>query len=295
MITSSLVQWYLSLSSYILRTLIYFQPHRIRAFRYLPRQHGLLLVRTVSETPGSDKAFVIEIYDLDRNAVGHHRISPTESWDCAVPWQLDLEVVIADPEMYTKRKGSDHPDLRPEEKSCPTLWIFARSRNPMGIVYWWVRPKDDPDRYAHIDTLSHFHRNERHHEIMLPGSARNLLVEVENEILEATPLNTLRRFHWPEGRFPRPSFRNDNLCDPIYNRQEETYLAFSDIPSQGVAADVNGEGGLATITWDELSGKICLASDKTDQIRVYDLVPLIEPRRRLAYGWREDRVLINLR
>lgn len=252
-------------------------------------------MRTVSETPGSDKAFVIEIYDLDRNAVGHQRLSPTESWDCPVPWQLDLEVVIADPEMYTKRAGSDHPDLRPEEKSCPTLWIFARSRNPMGIVYWWVRPKDDPDRYAHIDTLSHFHRNERHHEIMLPGSARNLLVEVENEILEATPLNTLRRFHWPEARFPRSSFRNDNLCDPIYNRQEETYLAFSDIPSHGVAADVNDEGGLATITWDELSGKICLASDMTDQIRVYDLVPLIEPRRRMAYGWREDRVLFNLR
>ena len=164
----------------------------------------------------------------------------------------------------------------------------------MGIVYWWVRPRDDKDRYESIDTISHFHWNDRYHEIMLPGSARNLLVEVENEILEATPLNAMRRFHWPERRFPAHS-RKEYLCsEPIYNRQEETYLAFSDIPSHGLAADVNEEGGLATITWDELSGKICLASDKTDQIRLYDLVPLIEPRRRLAYGWREDKVLANL-
>jgi hypothetical protein len=128
---------------------------------------------------------------------------------------------------------------------------------------------------------------------MLPGSARNLLVEVENEILEATPLNKMRRFHWPKARFP-DQFPNDNLCDPIYNQEEETYRAFSDIPSHGVAADVNDEGGLATITWDELSGKICLASDKTDHIRVYDLVPLTDPRRRLAYDWRGDKLLINL-
>lgn len=262
-------------------------PHRIRAFRYLPRQHGLLLARTVTEIPGSDKAFVIEIYNLDRHAVGNHQISADKSWCCPIPWELSLEVVIADPEMYTKREGSDHPDLRPEEKSCPTLWIFARSRKPMGIVYWWVRPTSHPDRYDDVDAVSHFHWNERRHEMMLPGSARNLLVEMENEILEATPLNTLRRFHWP--RF-KPQFRNDNLHEPIYNRQKETHFAFTDIPSHGLAADVNGEGGLATITWDELSGKICLASDKTDQIRVYDFVPLIEPRRRLAYGWRKNRI-----
>ncbi|KAF8963901.1 hypothetical protein BDZ97DRAFT_1919431 [Flammula alnicola] len=273
-------------------------PHRIRAFRYLPCQHGLFVIRSISTAPGT-AVIAFEFYDFP-DAPGPHVFDALHGWECADTWNIDDEFVITDPEVPHKKMGPDHPDILPKEECPPTLWVFAPSKEPKGSAYWWFRPvqvqkqRDTEEtryHYMEVPARAQFHHNRYHHERALPGSERTLLLEIDKGITEATPLNKMRRFLWPAERFPQ-RYPTRQICEPITEVGEECVLAFTDVgTSQVVGDEVNSEGGLAAITWDENSGKVCLAAENGDQIRVCDLAPVVEPHRRLAYKWRQQ--LIN--
>lgn len=274
----------------------------MRAFRYLPCQNGLLVVRTVAEAPGPDAPtyIVFEFYDFP-DQTGPHVLTALGGWKCADVWHLDGEFTISDPEIPGKKTRPDHPDLLPKEICPPTLWVFAPSSDPKGLAYWWFRPQPKPKardsdpteyHYTEVHDSAHFHRNRDFHERALPGAERTLLVELDAAgRTEAMPLNRLRRFHWSAERFgqryPHPLL---GVCAPVTAPvEEDCVLAFTNIgSSENLGQEVSAAGGLTALAWDEGSGRICLAADGADHIRVCDLAPVVEPHRRLAFKWREN-------
>ncbi|KAF9486558.1 hypothetical protein BDN70DRAFT_941411 [Pholiota conissans] len=280
-------------------------PHRVRAFRYLPCQDGLLVIRTIASAPGVDakKFIAFEFYDFPRET-GLHTLTATGGWKCADARGIDGDFTISDPEQPGTKTNADHPDILPKEICPPTLWVFAPSSAPenRGIAYWWFRAEpqekerdSEPTRYVYaVETMvPHFHRNTKFQERALPGTERTLLMELNatDARTEAVPLNRLRRFHWPrdrfEHRYPHPLLE---VCAPVMKPiEEDSVFAFANIGlSEKLGAKVTDLGGLSAVTWDEGSGRVCLAADGLDQITVCDLAPVVEPHMRLAYKWRQN-------
>lgn len=263
----------------------------------MPCQHGFLVIRSVAQEPGISNFIVFEFYDFPRLA-GPNIMTALHGWKCADIWQLDEEITISDAEL-PKKMGADHPEFIPKEECPPTLWVFAPSSNPKGIAYWWLRPVEKEKYrnsekteyvYNEISDRMHFHLNRNFHERALPGAERTLLVEIDKGITEATPLNKLRRFQWAADRFPK-LYPTSNICEPITEIEPDCVLAFTDIyASDDLGTRVTKKGGLSAITWDENSGRICLAAENLDHIRVCDLAPVVEPHMRLAYKWRQQLI-----
>lgn len=256
------------------------------------------MVRSIVDEPGVSKAFIVfEFYDFPAD-VGLTVSTATHGWITSDSWQLNEEITISDTEP-PKKMGEDHPEFIGKEECPPTIWVFAPSSSPKGIAYWWFRPEkkqktrdSEPTQFVYNDVSenTHFHQNRNFHERALPGAERTLLVEIDKGITEATPLNKLRRFHWPEDRFPQ-RYPTAQICEPITEIEPDCVLAFTDV----CASDVLGKrvtkgGGLSAIAWDENSGRICLAAENLDHIRVCDLAPVVEPHVRLAYKWRQQLI-----
>ncbi|KDR85570.1 hypothetical protein GALMADRAFT_234511 [Galerina marginata CBS 339.88] len=264
-------------------------PHRIRAIRYLPCQSGILVVRSVSTTPGESDIMVFETYDLPASDE-IHEVSSKRRWECRDHWQLHGEVVISDSEPPIKM-APDHPDIRLQEDGPPTIWIFAPSDNPKGCTFWWFRADPDPtamDRWEYNREPEAYHRhNGVYHERALPGTERTLYLEIDKGISESSLLCRMRRFHFPTSRFPN-QYPTKEICVPVTNRPKAEALILKDITSsEYVGNTVNKLGGLIAITWDESSGKICLAAEKEDAIRVYNTAPIAECYDKLAHEWRQ--------
>ncbi|PPQ79870.1 hypothetical protein CVT25_002926 [Psilocybe cyanescens] len=268
-------------------------PHRIRAVRYLPCQQGFLVVRSVCTdpmpNPDATVTILFEIYDLPPSATVHH-MDAVERWQRDDKWKLDGEFVISDAEF--NKTNDEHPDIILRDSGPPTIWVFAPSEEPKGCAYWWIRAERVGQnwRYTETGTNSHHHQNKKFHERALPGAHRTLFLEINNETSEAKFLRKMRRFQWPESRLGR---LNPNpmaeITYPITEVPPENARALDDIMfSEDVGHSINRGGGLVASAWDETSGKICVAAENEDFIRLLDIAPVVEPHLRLAYQWEKD-------
>lgn len=279
-------------------------PHRIRAWRYLPCQNGIMVFRSISFVPGEPEVHVVEFYDLPVDA-GFYRVDAKYGYECQSHMPLNGEFVIADPIDPSKKMGEDHPEPHPREECPPTLWAFASMEDSVvkGSAYWCFRAEKEETEMgiqenfiykvpsSYNQPQIHLNRHQ-HSERALPGSERTLLFEFVRSQTDAQPIVKMRRFFWPESRFPK-QYPTKDVCYPVRdeNSDPESVFAFRDLTwSDCYAGQVNKEGGLAAITWDETSGRICLASEDADKIYIWDLAPVCEPHHRLAYGWRQSLV-----
>ncbi|KAF8913227.1 hypothetical protein CPB84DRAFT_1760709 [Gymnopilus junonius] len=289
------------------------KPHRIRAIRYLPCERGMLVIRSISSEPQAKEMLTFEIYHFpglrnpEMDEVQFKMVDGPallrDSWDCELDGKkLQGEVVISDPVPPTN-VAPNYPGLHIDNRP-PTLWIFAPCEKPRGCAYWWLRaePVDQTQRewrYTQTNTRSRCHINrKRRYERALPGSERTLYLELDDEnISEASILSKIRRFYWNTDRFPNQypfTVPTASVSVPVTcpQREELGINAFMSAENtvlmdvqktKDMRKAVNRLGGLIAITWDEYSGKICLAAEQEDKIRVYDMAPIAEPHRKLAY------------
>ena len=291
------------------------QPHRVRAIRYLPCERGLFIIRSICPQPQSNETIAFEIYncpkprdpEMDEPLYERLSVEPVRAWDWEDRFKIQGEIVISDPVPPTK-VAPNYPGLRVED-TPPTLWVFAPSDNPRGCAYWWFRaqPTDQTRQdwcYTQTESAPYLHRSKKNRERALPGSERTLYLELDNDnISEASILSRIRRFYWPVERFPEQfnfTVPTTQAASPVTRPQAEEIGMHAMSAKDTVIMDikdtkhmrrtVNSLGGVIAITWDEYSGKICLAAEQEDKIRVYDLAPIAEPHRKLAYKWREQLI-----
>ncbi|CAA7268055.1 unnamed protein product [Cyclocybe aegerita] len=277
------------------------RPHRIRALRFLPSQNDILVIRSISTIPGTPETHAFEIYSVPGQP-GYHRVRPKYAWECEDKWGLNTEFTISDPANFARKTGPDHPDILRREYCPPTIWVFAPSENPKGATYWYFRPEpevewrngpNDKFIYKSISLRPYHHSNRNYFERALPGAERTLFYEYDKDGTDAPPIVGFRRFLFPEKRFGT-LYPTDDIIEPVMAVEKDDRdcdFAFRYIERCGnLVDDVNKDGGLAAITWDENSGRICLASDGNQRIYVYDLAPVLEPHHRLAYQWRTSLI-----
>lgn len=278
------------------------QPHRIRAWRFLPCQDSVLVFRSICSAHGEPEKHIIEFYKVPED-IGSFTVDPEYSYECQQQMPLNGEVVIADPVDPWKKMGEDHPDPHPREECPPTLWMFASMDKPKGCVYWYFRPEPDSEwdpqpkfvyRCSELADQPRMHVNHYgHSERALPGSERTLLCEFEKTLTDAHPIIHMRRFFWPEDRF-RQRYPTKEVCYPVRKecpKEETSCFAFRDIQATEYhTMTINKEGGMAAIAWDETSGRVALASEDADDIYIWDLAPVLEPHHRLAYRWWMDLI-----
>ena len=265
------------------------QPHRIRSIRYLPSQKGFLVVRTVRQLLNTPDIILFEIYDLP-SLQGKQTVTPIARWDYFDTWYLSGEFIVSDAE--TKKTSEDHPDILKEEEGPPTIWAFAPS--DQGCLFWWFRAAPAPEARGEFRYQYHgggFHQNDYYSETAFPGVERTLFLEFEKGIKEMKKLHRIRRFNWPSHRFPvRHLVPDDGI--PVTERAEEKNLCLVSIAcSEHIGGIINDSGGLIAMAWDETSGKICLAGERDEHIRILDMAPIAETHKKLAFGWAKSMLL----
>jgi len=261
-----------------------------------------MVFRSISSVPEDPDVQVVEFFDIPQNA-GFFKIDARYGYECQAALPLNGDFVISDPVDPSRKMGKDHPEPHPREDCPPTIWAFAALGNPQGSAYWCFRAEKEDSAMGMQDNFlykspstvnqpqMHFNRHQ-HAERALPGSERTLLFEFKRGETDAQPIFKMRRFFWPESRFPK-RYPTKDVCYPVRDESTnpESMFAFRDLQwSDCYAGQVNKEGGLAAISWDETSGRICLASEDADKIYIWDLAPVCEPHHRLAYKWRQSLV-----
>ncbi|KAF8167505.1 hypothetical protein B0H34DRAFT_792224 [Crassisporium funariophilum] len=273
-------------------------PHRIRAIRHYPDQLEVLIIRSVCENPGPDynDAHIFETYKIPELLAPTH-IDSTENFVFkSHPYLHDFS--ISDPgTLPLKRMGEDHPDIRHTEICPPTIWVFAQNKSPPGVVYWNIRPNlkfratsDAPKEFAYgLDVEGPFsHTSAPYAECVLPGSERCLLYVYGRDRKDPQKLIRLRRLmpqvHFEE--YPTPIV-NPATSKPLLHQRAFTDIDIDAPLDHDFIRDMNAQGGMSAMTWDESTCRICLSSENDDSIRILDFAYVYDPRRTNAFGWRQ--------
>ncbi|KAG7099900.1 hypothetical protein E1B28_001700 [Marasmius oreades] len=273
-----------------------YNEHRIRAVRVLPQQNRVLVVRTVllGEIVGHD-SHLIEVYDLPKkdDAAYLEHLQAQNVQEFQFPRQVHpVDRVYIEGKTVTSFHISDYPTI-PRAVDLPQLYerrdntaltpisIYARTRGPLGILHYEIFPIMDPLtnewQYA-LDSVipQTVHENESMDTRVIPGISRSLIYTVPGDDRTSHPkLLSLRRYFNPryapdsykpyavkdhlqvpvlgKERFPTPKllYRSFVACDPSYN---------------GIT-----ESGVSAITWDEGTGRVCIAALEDMKIVVMDL------------------------
>ncbi|KAJ8075184.1 hypothetical protein PM082_019512 [Marasmius tenuissimus] len=267
--------------------------HHIRALRVLPQQNRILVFRTIAlvgqlprETHDVQSIEVFEIpedddetyqlesntYDyrivqaVDRVYIENKNVSSVHISDYpTIPRSLDL------PQLY---EGHDNAPLTP-------ISIYVRTSAPLGIVHYEVFPIRDPvtNEWDYVlDSVipQTVHISDPVETRIIPGTTRSLIYTVPpNDRTGHPKLLSLRRYFNP--RYApddyKPFALKDHLEVPVldkerYPKPKLLYSSFDvcDPTFHGVA-----EKGLSAITWDEGTGRVCVASQEDMKIVILDL------------------------
>ncbi|ESK96147.1 hypothetical protein Moror_7288 [Moniliophthora roreri MCA 2997] len=281
--------------------------HMIRGIRVLPDINKLLVVRTVrTSVLRSERTdlHLIEIYDI-----------PTEAWALN---DDQLPSVNAQDRVYIEGKnvasfhisdypvvsrGSDLPSLYERKDMAPLspISIYARTFFPQGLLHYEIFPVWKDGKWDYIlDAVipQTVHRSEPNQSHVIPGIYRSLVYTTPSDDRSGNPkLLSMRRYFNPryapdtyepykqveslfvpvlgKERYPVPKllYTSFEACDPTYNS----------IANHGVSA----------ITWDEGTGRVCIASQKDMKIVIMDLGKLPPPVDRRLDMWRDAIVLLR--
>ncbi|KAF9270862.1 hypothetical protein L218DRAFT_849531 [Marasmius fiardii PR-910] len=268
---------------------------RIRAVRVLPQQRRVLVVRTVvlHQVVGQD-SHLIEVYDLpQKDDAKYVKESQKRNIRPQMPRQFEAkDRVYIEGKTVTSFHISDYPTIpraidlpelyeRRDKAALTPISIYARTKGPHGIIHYEIFPVLDPltDQWKYaLDSVipQTVHESEPVDTRVIPGITRSLVYTVPGHDRTSHPkLLSLRRYfnprYAPEAykpyavkdqlyvpvlereRFPTPKilYRSFIACDPSYN---------------GIT-----ESGVSAITWDEGTGRVCIAALEDMKIVVMDL------------------------
>lgn len=280
-------------------TIMICQPHseyrqaayRIRAFRVYPEQNDMVLIRTCCPVPGGDEIHLVEWHPLPQ-------LNGVVQVACTTRYTFTEKKVrrftISDLGAPNRRKlYMDHPLPNHTRGPPPPVSIYIETEDPHGVQHhsifpvqeWHIPTPEKPEgwfsyKFNHTSYCMSVHVCDPHRPKILPGSQRALMCVIKGDDKTATPkLVNIKRYVPPEGAgheyFPDPDVKEEDKEFPVTRKggrvpfkPKGVYKAFAEAGE--LVEELNAQGGLRAIAWDESTGRICIASDKKDEIQILD-------------------------
>ncbi|PFH49670.1 hypothetical protein AMATHDRAFT_147100 [Amanita thiersii Skay4041] len=267
--------------------------HRIRAFRVLPGQKEILIVRTVTISATADLV-LLEIYAAPQ----HHGLWRYQCTDrYTITGKVIASVHISD--YGVPSTTGDQPTLQLSTGPPPPISLYFRTLNPNAILHHSILPSyldypktlSRPARRVWFYDLAQVTLQTNHHVSppynlhILPGAYRAVVYSIREEDRKDTPgLVALRRYLNPEFTpkdYPRPSpvTLNSVLRKPRYTIPAAVY---SSIELSVNAREQLAKNGISAIAWDESIGRLCIVPGNEQKIRVLDFSSVVQPDERLS-------------
>ncbi|KAM6498570.1 hypothetical protein JOM56_006518 [Amanita muscaria] len=266
------------------------EEHRIRAFRVLPGQKELIVVRTVSLSENND-LMLVELY---KAPVYHGSYQYTCVDSYTVSGKLVASVQISDHGIPTTT--GDQPQLHPSNGPPPPISIYVRTSKPSGVIHHCLWPSfmdipmDELIRRTWFYDLSQATVQTSHvsapYDIhVLPGAYRAMMYTVRpDDRNDDLQLVSFRRYINPGNvPFDYPEKEPDSF-GPVLGRPRYLIPAhvYSSIDLTLSASAQLATTGISAVAWDETIGRLCVVAGKEQKIRVWDFSNAVQPDGRLS-------------
>ncbi|KAE9401917.1 hypothetical protein BT96DRAFT_572810 [Gymnopus androsaceus JB14] len=271
--------------------------HKIRAIRVLPKQNQVLVVRTIRLRKLDEKQdqHLVELYTLPN------------AGELGVESQPDQYILITNrnahsihlSDNYDPPRGIDHPFLHDPNARPPPLSIYVCGEQLEGTEHINIDPELSFDgRWVY--NLEWLHEQTTIHDAqyglrVIPGVRRALVYTVPLDDRSDNPkIRSLSRyfnpnFHledYPHGAEPEGDL---SVLRKRYLRPAEEYTAFK---FNSTMFKTIAETGFSAIAWDESTGRICIATQKTMKFLIMDVKMIVPPDDRFAQ-WRKLQSMMN--
>lgn len=205
--------------------------------------------------------------------------------------------------------GPDQPDLCYYYDPAPPVSIYLRLKNPDGLLHHTIYPTETkieatataPAHYeyeythdvVHVTT----HISEPDVAYVLPGATRAVVYTVgKDDRTDFPKMLRLRRYNHPFARATKYQEALKPEPEPISRRQRKPVprkTLFRNFGPADIVEEINDRGGVAAIVWDEGSGRICVAAEKENEVRILDCSYVTIPDARFAEWKRKQATLDN--
>ncbi|RXW17029.1 hypothetical protein EST38_g8822 [Candolleomyces aberdarensis] len=269
-------------------------PYRLRAFRIYPNQNDMVVIRTVTPSPGVEH-HLIEWYELPLYK-GVVRLTAKARY--TLQNKKVRKFVISDYGVPNKTKlNPKHPDLRHTLGPPPPVSIFLEREDPEGVEHHAIYPHQQlvpeadgkPAHYKYVYNHDSYqmatHMCGPNRAKILPGSTRALICMMDGQDKSDSPqMVSLRRYVHPKNAGihyePDPPPQEDVL--PVLAKKPRLPMPKTGVfrtffEAQDIVNEVNAAGGLRAICWDESTGRICLAAELSNDIRILDCSHMVMP------------------
>lgn len=222
--------------------------------------------------------------------------------------------VISDLGWPNRNKVSEeHPTLKHTLGGPPPpVSIFMELARPYGIEHHQIFPTqifqppttERPGHYKylfdHTSFPMHTTYTDPHRPKVLPGSESALVCLIREGDITSTPrLEKMRRYMRSGNIGPEylPDYairEEDDPACPVTRRGKRLPLptgtqVYADFTAASpIVEEINANGGLRTIAWDETTGRIVMASDREKFMRIVDTAAGVIPSGRTEH-WKRQR------
>lgn len=276
-------------------------PHQIRAFRPHPGQTDMVIVRSVKTRTGEVQ--LIEAYDIP-DASGLQVLPHKGGYELR---KSVASVHISDYDVPGPT-GPDQPDLCYYYDPAPPVSIYLRLKNPSGLLHHAIYPIETKVK-ATATAPAHYEYEYKHNAVhvtthisdpevahVLPGATRAVVYTVDKDDRTDFPkMLRLRRYNHPFARAGKYQEALKPEPEPISRRKRKPILRktlFRTFGPQDIVEEINNRGGVAAIAWDEGSGRICVAAEKENEVRILDCSYVTIPDARFA-EWKRKQAALN--
>ncbi|KIK62242.1 hypothetical protein GYMLUDRAFT_260384 [Collybiopsis luxurians FD-317 M1] len=279
--------------------------HKIRAMRVLPKQNQVLVIRTLRLRKLCE--------DQDQHSVELHTL-PELGQLGAVSGQPDQYFIIENrnassihiSDIYEPLRGHDQPFLYDPDARPPPLSIYVCGEGLEGMENINIPPDQyyDGHRMRWYYPLDHWHeqqtvRDKQYHVRVLPGVHRALVYKVPvDDRTDHPKIKELGRYYNPGytlSDYPHPAEpdpeeeEGSSVVRQRYRRPADEYLPFK---FSSTAFEYIAQHGVSAMTWDESTGRVCVATQKNMKFLIMDVRMVVSPDDRFAQ-WRRVQGLMN--
>ncbi|THU89910.1 hypothetical protein K435DRAFT_676883 [Dendrothele bispora CBS 962.96] len=272
---------------------------KIMAFRVIPAQNEILVVRTI-HTTGWDHlvndTHTIELYTVPGSGSTGVLTSPVDE-PAYIEGKFAESFHIS--EDYIPPIGPEFPNLYDAKACPPPISIFMRTVNPRGVMHYdlcsshLIVGHQQDAITGEIEEIKEWvyrtdwaipqstHVSEPVDTRIIPGVHRALMYTVPGDDRTDEPhLLALRRYHnplFPGSEYPHTPYGypepEDEVIEKRYKRPTNLFCNFKvDSPY----LDYIKEQGFTAIAWDESIGRVCIATPKDMHILVLDVGKMTE-------------------
>ncbi|KAJ3861912.1 hypothetical protein EV359DRAFT_46247 [Lentinula novae-zelandiae] len=271
--------------------------HKIRAVRVLPKQNQVLVIRTLRlrKIDQHQDQHTMELHTLpDAGVLGV--VSLPDDY-ALITNRNATSIHISD--NYEPLIGPDHPFKHDPKARPPPLSIYVCGEELEGMEHFNIDPVLSYDGYWFYDLEWYVEqatvKDPKYGVRIIPGVYRALVYTVPCDDRSDMPkikslgryFNTqYQRADYPYGHPPQGDL---SVVRQRYLRPEHEHVPFrlNSNTFQHIA-----ETGCSAITWDESTGRVCVATQKNLKFLIMDIKQTLAPDDRFAQ-WRRLQTMLN--